>query len=545
MAALIWKIPSFSDQEKKLLFAGYSRKECNISLFDDIINLLSQYFSHQSFTLNDVKQASFGCKFNSPVFSFKSFKWMLTILPSGFNDQNRGSFIFAVSLCRSPPSIILKCTPTLTLEETDTQYSFENMRFNTDTGFCWPANTVPIDDIQKQNSLTFKCQIDSLLVQNSGTDEIIPNYVPRSSLSYSVPICLPVATYEWIISDSVTIQKLQSSLPQITSPAFEIGIFKFYLTFEVDTNGFDTNLQINLASMPWIGRESSYNILTKFKVVWAYNTLRKTNKNAYLYGTFEFQHYALNSNIMHIMDSSIIRDLSILSFYVEIIIVDVYTDKLKFDGTHALKNYVEENVCNHSKATALATTTYEWKISDIIKNTKNATTFNSPVFAAYHYKWMLKCVVQNGRIYFGLALQSVNREAATILTEFTLCLIELGVQHRFLERFQQQKNYVLSDTTNAFGFTLPTSDILHLNQLSFSVDICVVYTSTTYRKDVNKSQIPKNVFALPIIMQEWKISDKQILQSIKSASGGFGFATPLFHSKGLYWYMILYPNGTP
>eukprot|EP01084_Bolivina_argentea_P177159 306421_1 len=252
MALFVWKIPSFSDQEKKLLFAGYSRQECNIFLFDDVINLLSQYFSHGSFTLNDVKHASFGQQFQSPVFSFKSFKWFLVIIPRGFDDQTRGSCMFGMVLCRTQSSMTLTCPPILILEETNTKFYCDSQwTYNCDISpqyFFW-ISTVSIDDIQKLNSLTLKCDIGTLMIQNSD-NRIIPNYVPRSSLSYSAPICLPVATYEWIISDRVTIQKLQSSFPRITSPAFEIGKFRFYLTFEVDTNGLNTNLQINLAFIP-------------------------------------------------------------------------------------------------------------------------------------------------------------------------------------------------------------------------------------------------------------------------------------------------------
>eukprot|EP01083_Nonionella_stella_P242972 847083_1 len=555
MLTYIWKIPSTNSYPKDLLTYGYIRQNTSRHIIDPIIHLFASYYDAESFTLLDIQHARNLQLFVSPIFTYRDFKWYLELHPNGSNLENEGSVILYLCLVMIPTHIRkLSISFELALAETDT--SFRRIKtFDANKWYMgWRRDTLRLSDIQHLEHLTFRVELTLISITKQTVDEdrttesttlckIYERYDGTKNIQTLSPICWPIATYKWWVTDAQTVHRIRSCdvSEHLNGPIMCFGPFKWYLQF--------IPKQPKMRS-PWIGFRIWYcppsvqKCLCKISIIFNELSILKST-----YKLFE-RKGLLSVWAVTFTDKEyqMYNTLQSYSFTVDISIVDmIYNDEQKMAvyPTQFTPLVMQE----------FALFDYEWKIEGAelraMQQASNVFSFTSSIFEAYSLKWYLSVWPNGSR-----ESRKGNINIFLLLVSFyNICLkVPIKFELEWCESGKICTEYQMFRVDQCCGgetiWPLKHKDIAQLNAITLKLRICIADIMinneliTNEFMQQNGNSIAHDV-CVPCEVFVWEV-EPELLRVMKLADnpGSPSYESDVFEMYNMQWHVSCYPNGT-
>ena len=203
----------------------------NSYIIPDIIDLFTQFYSTDSFSIDEIKTPKDAddtrMRYFSLIFNDGLLRFYFELWPNGTNKKSKGKFKLYLCIC---PTIFKHNTNinqiagmfTIGLKETDTIYSRKYAFSKDHWYFLWETNTVKLKDIQHLNSLTFTLAMHIYSLPN--------RFTPKSVINYAA---LPTFQHVCNIDDKSIISEIHSTpcVYGFARQIFEFCGLKWFLIF--------------------------------------------------------------------------------------------------------------------------------------------------------------------------------------------------------------------------------------------------------------------------------------------------------------------------
>eukprot|EP01084_Bolivina_argentea_P065903 120142_1 len=336
-----WKIQSFTNVQKDLLCCAYVRLNFDGYIPNAIIKLLSKHFVSK---LDDIKNASANKGFQSEIFAMNTLKWLLYIQPNGCSETHLNTFVVFIYLY-SVLYDISKISTSLTLIISETNdywlhddYEFKRKKKNF-LGGCMKNGRCRIefpqdelDKIRNLNQLTFEFVVDILEVYDNNDNKITSEYV--NDMKFVSGIELPCATFQWIISDSFTLQVIKNThdRQQFLSPVYKYGKFKVIVALIINDKDNMSSINVIFEEYPEDVHIIRFDCIVSVPEIYIFPE-EKTDNICHIAvpGKVERPTVEISTENFQNLDLD-----NILTFDFKFTLIDVYDD-----NGHCMKNYID------------------------------------------------------------------------------------------------------------------------------------------------------------------------------------------------------------
>eukprot|EP01084_Bolivina_argentea_P234272 394400_1 len=467
-----WKIPSLSSYEKLLLCNAYVQNTCEY-IPKPLIQLISDYFTNDSFTLQEMKNCNGSDSFCTQIISIKSIKIYLKIYPNGITDVfNRFSIV--VKTPPLPPQIPQICIVYKLI--INNKHETHEKKVNGDDTGIYGVSFINDFNISEYNTLNIKLIVSKLLIQDENGD-IIKDCLNINNIPISIQpmdYMLPQMNYEWIISCTTILSSIQNAYPDqwFSSPIFEFGKFKMTLTFSPNNHGTeDSVLYIRITSFP--------DNINKLRLK-AYFCIIETNTKYIDDNLSLFPGGELIGWPNGLLHKTQLQKLDRLSFKIEFTIYEIF-DK----NDRIISNYIEKLSIENNQLIELPIAIYEWKLFDInmikkIHLCKNVMSLISNILIMGPFKYYLAIYPDGinkktkGKLCFGLKLLYVPPILSKVSWRFNMHFPEMNVSKTYIASMESKLDIGGSNPWCWLGINIEKNKLKLMNKFTLYLEVTLI-----------------------------------------------------------------------
>eukprot|EP01084_Bolivina_argentea_P087118 157395_1 len=435
----------------KLTFA--TQIHIHVDKDDDIQNHIAKYSSHSKLltlpickyqfqitnqtTINNIKSASIGNFFVSPIYSFGPFKFFLKFYPNGYEKDNKESAILLLhvspygDICKQYDVRRMKVCYKLSLNETDTVFSCLKNIFGDETSykrdwnnkynqycFGWDDEKLSSFKLKKLSQLTFKIEF-TILEVFTNKEDIIPEFMEIFTLNKPKKLLITPSMYVWKIKDMSMINKIKAvreNYSETNSKILQFGPIKLCLQF----NPITTYLHLKLLYFSPLLQFCSYTYIVKFIELDI-----AMSGSCHIDETSE--HKDFNHSIKTGITASKLQELNELTFCLQMDVLDSFSSK----NTDIVYSLIE--------ASSLPTAEYIWKIQENDIYNQHAI---SPIFTAHSLEWSLEYNKKLSKIILTISSLPHPISVLKVCAECVVNVIGTNYNCRKIHNFDLEKRYI-------------------------------------------------------------------------------------------------------
>eukprot|EP01083_Nonionella_stella_P110755 324324_1 len=575
LAVFTWRLPEKTTEHIKLLCHGYIRIESIVFIPTEIIHICFNYTNDNTYIMQQIKNSSKHTKFDSPIFTFQSMMFTMSLYPNGKDRSNDCVWVLQLISDHS-----IKLTYSLTLHElkhtiSKKKQELKSLRNELQQVVCTNKR------LQELESLSITWHINALQ-SNTGKwfdDQFVDVRTPNN-LTINLNECIFNTTphhFKWKIYDMDSIKTLHDTrIARLFSPLFHFCGFKWHLVLSPHHNNDYFALHLSLSSFaPHLQK-----VIVQYRI--------------FLEGT-DLEHAevtSLDASEPCTKDWNVSKsktDLNHLMFTVYIQIIHVYE---RYESV-VTKDYLADHYTEDVSIASYDSDTFTWTIPSIhasqveitvhgywrrhtrvyldpdvmrlcaaylrrnaLSNTSRyrpGESIHSQPFIIGGLRWMMKIYptgTANGSLHRAFCICLYLMSMPAKIDRVTLFYqveahgaVESDVL--YLDNSDSCKRNVLLSTLPSQTYR-PLGDMTDVSHLSVVLTLNIIdrFDDGAEGHVIGNKQV---VPSLPLYYDghQWTVSDTQTMDQIKSATIGSGqhFCSPIFVLFGLKWFIDVYPDG--
>eukprot|EP01084_Bolivina_argentea_P170987 296249_1 len=534
----IWQIPSLSDEHKLWICITYAQQHFNKYITLPVIHLISQYYTNNSLTLQQIKSASTKQLFISPIFSLCSFKFYLRLYPNGSNNNNPGSFILLLCLASFPPNLqMIRTSYMVSLMEINNvsitrSFSFSDKQRN---AIAWRSRSyshrnihnLSLDSIQHIKQLSFFIDLSVLKIIHKTGNDVFNAYFNKY---ISPPMKFPVVSHKCTFNDKRT--KHYTAF----SEAHQYNQFKWYLKFCYHKDG---TIGVYLKFIPFPKGISAICLKYSLYLQQIQRTFPRVNS--------KFYSNTLSRGV-HIKNEKIIQQIKNtkqLTVCIDFTIYDIYDENNNVIPSSQLSHFTSKNM-------KLPVAKYELSVTknDEIQSIKNSAVgqqFQNKIFKIGDLKWCVSIFPNGytnedaGKFLVDLGLISLPPIFSKLVSILKITFCELNKKIYFNLSVEKMQTY------EELWILAPFDEIKHLQTITITIEFTILdfcdHNGNRIENYIDEYKF-EGLNNFPIIDYEWKITNENILNKMRNAANSCVFTSRVFLACGIKWYLSIYPNGS-